>query len=124
MKCYKSTSNFFQIIIKLHISFFPFLLPITLLFQFHGLFTMILICIYIYKFSLLSMYNVICVYIFGVDLLALNYILVYSFLEKSVSPNLSFPRLPTVLCVDLRRRWLFSVHFGMSIGVILILLMF
>lgn len=49
--------------------------------------------------------------------------LVYSFLEKTISPILVIPKL-LVVGVGLRSHGLSFIHFGMSIDVVLVRLMF
>lgn len=65
-----------------------------------------------------------CIYVFRTDHLALNNQLLYSSLGKNTSFAPSFPQLYKVLYVGLRTYRLFYVQFGMSIGVILVQLIF
>jgi hypothetical protein len=65
-----------------------------------------------------------CMYVFRADHLALNNQLLYSSLGKTISLEPSFPQLSNVLYVGLRTYRLSHVQFGMSIGVILVQLMF
>lgn len=65
-----------------------------------------------------------CMYVFGADHLALNNQLRYCSLGETTSLVPNFPQLSKVLYVGLRTYRLSYVQFGMSIGVILVQLMF
>jgi hypothetical protein len=66
----------------------------------------------------LSLYNVTCVHVFRSD--HLDDQLLCSLLGKTISPALSIPSFPVVLCIGRRSFGLSSVHDSMSISAVLV----
>lgn len=75
---------------------------------------------YISKHNQLNLYNVTCVHNFRNNILISdNHLVCYS-LGKTISPILKIPLLLIVLYVGLRPCEVFTILFGMSIGVFLV----
>lgn len=86
----------------------------------------ITVCIYtvILKYDLLHLYNVICTQFFRTGHVALDNQLVYYSPGKTISSTLRIPCLPIILCAVLRASGLSLIHFGISVSVVLVPLMF
>lgn len=78
-------------------------------------------CMYTHTHThiLLSPHNGPCMCVFRADQLTLDNQCVCSFLEGSIFPAPSFPQVPAVPGAGLKPRGLFSIQFGMFIGVLL-----
>lgn len=124
----------FLILQHLHYSFLPFLSTISTIhpiiflvfFQSYGLlFAIIVLQAYMYtyipNYNLLSLNKITSMYIFSDDHFLIDNQLQHSSLGKIISPTLSIPQLPVVLCVDLGIHSLFPctpIHFGKSFAVV------
>lgn len=69
------------------------------------------------RYNLFGPHTATCIHVFRVDGFSLDNQLVCSFLKKDTIPTHSFPHSALVLCIRLRPCGLFSIQFGMFIGI-------